>query len=415
MLDVSVALTRLLNHFSPVETETIKLDQAYHRVLAGDIVADSDLPSFDNSSMDGFAVRFEDVSDASPESPVTLKVVEDIPAGKQPARMIGTMEAARIMTGAPIPPGANAVVPIELTDQGEPGNPVQGIKAGNVRVLSPVGEGAFIRRAGSYITHGSTVLEHGYPLRPQDIGLLAMLGKPELRVFRKPRVGLVSSGDELVPVDQPLLAGKIHDSNAYMLTGMVDRDGGRTIYQGIIPDDEEAILSAMEEMHSQKVDLIVSTAGVSVGAFDLVKVIVAKEGELDFWRVNMRPGKPLAFGHFKGTPFIGLPGNPVSAFVGYEVFVRPAILKLAGRRELTRKKIKVRVDQPLESDGRESYLRAVVHYSERTWHASLTGGQESGNLFSLVQANALLIVPSGVKSLPSGSEVDAWIIDESLL
>lgn len=415
MLDVSVALKRLLDHFSTVETETIKLDQAYHRVLADDIVANSDLPSFDNSSMDGFAVRFEDVSDASPESPVTLKVVEDIPAGKQPARVIGTMEAARIMTGAPIPPGANAVVPVELTDQGEPGNPVQGIKAGIVRVLSPVGEGAFIRRAGSYITRGSTVLEHGYSLRPQDIGLLAMLGKPELRVFRKPRVGLVSSGDELVPVDQPLLAGKIHDSNAYMLTGMVERDGGRTIYQGIIPDDEEAILSAMEEMHSQKVDLIVSTAGVSVGAFDLVKVIVAKEGELDFWRVNMRPGKPLAFGHFKGTPFIGLPGNPVSAFVGYEVFVRPAILKLAGRRELTRKKIKVRVNQPLESDGRESYLRAVVHYSERTWHASLTGGQESGNLFSLVQANALLIVPSGVKSLPSGSEVDAWIIDESLL
>lgn len=413
MLDVSVALVRLLEHFSPVGTETIRLEKGYHRVLAKDIIADSDLPSFDNSSMDGYAVRCEDILDASRDSPVSLKVVDDIPAGKTPSKVIGSMEAARIMTGALIPPGANAVVPVELTDRSD--DTVHGAVPGVVRIFSPVEEGAFIRRAASYFTRGSLVINAGTTLRPQDIGLLAMLGKPEIQVFRKPLVGLISSGDELIPVDQPRIAGKIHDSNAYMLIGLIERDGGSTIYQGIIPDNEDAILSAMDELLSHDVDLIVSTAGVSVGAFDLVKIVVERKGELDFWRVNMRPGKPLAFGQFMGTPFIGLPGNPVSAFVGYEVFVRPALLKLAGRRDLTRRKIRVIVDQPLESDGRESYLRAVVHYVSREWHAALTGGQESGNLFSLVQANALLIMPSGVKSLPSGAEVDAWILDDSAL
>lgn len=413
MLEVTAALAKLLEHFSPVEAETIKLERANHRVLARDIIADSDIPSFDNSSMDGYAVRSEDISGASLESPVSLRVVDDIPAGKQPVRSIYTREAARIMTGALIPPGADAVVPVELTDQQRLSDHGGGKSPDLVMISSPVEKGAYIRHKGSYIHQGSTVLKSGMVLRPQDIGLLAMLGKSELQVFRKPLIGLISSGDELVPVDQPLMAGKVHDSNAYMLIGLIERDGGQSIYQGIIPDDEQAILVAMEQLVARKVDMIVSTAGVSVGAFDLVKVVVERKGQLDFWRVNMRPGKPLAFGHFMGIPFIGLPGNPVSAFVGYEVFVRPAVLKLSGKNELFRRRIIATVEQPLASDGRESYLRAIVRYKDRTWRASLTGGQESGNLYSLVQANALLIVSSGVKSLPSGSEVEAWILDET--
>lgn len=414
MLDVSVALERLLDHFTPVGTETINLEIAYHRVLAEDITAGIDLPMFDNSSMDGFAVRSLDTIGADNQSPIYLTIVDDIPAGKVPTIDIGSKQAARIMTGAPIPPGADAVVPLEFTDHFGVTDPIPDKTARTVGIMTSVEKGAYIRLAGSDVRRGSTVLESGICLRPQEIGLLAMLGRSYLQVFRHPRVALISTGDELIPVEETLRTGKIHDSNAYTLAGLINRDGGEAIYHGIVPDEEGILFDALEAVVDQDVDLIISTAGVSVGAFDLVKMVVEKRGKLDFWRVNMRPGKPLTFGNFMNVPFIGLPGNPVSAFVGYEVFVRPALLKLAGRSNLTRRRYKVITDEPLESDGRESYLRAVIRFSDHDWHASLTGHQGSGNLLSLVQANALLIMPSGVKSLPSGSEVDAWILDDGL-
>jgi molybdopterin molybdotransferase len=237
-----------------------------------------------------------------------------------------------------------------------------------------------------------------------------MLGVAKVSVFRLPRIVILSTGDELVPVESPLQPGKIHDSNAYTLSALIARDGGEAVYLGIVPDREESVRKILETAVESEADLILSSAGVSVGAFDFVRTVVQQDGKLDFWRVNMRPGKPLAFGNFQGVPFIGLPGNPVSAFVGYEVFVRPAISRLAGLLNISRNRIRATISHEIQSDGRESYLRAVVKIQDGRWFAKLTGHQGSGNLLSLVQANALLIIPSGVKSLPSGADVDAWLL-----
>jgi molybdopterin molybdotransferase len=241
-----------------------------------------------------------------------------------------------------------------------------------------------------------------------------MLGVAQVAVARRPRVAVISTGDELLPAEARLSPGKIRDANSYMLCGLVEDCGGQALNLGIVPDHPGAVLSALDQAIRENVDLIVSSAGVSVGALDFVRSVVETSGHLEFWRVNMRPGKPLAFGHYRNTPFFGLPGNPVSAFVGFEVFVRPALLKLQGLQALLRPTWRVRLLEPVESDGRESYLRAKVTMQSGEPVARLTGHQGSGNLHSLVQANALLLIPSGVKSLPSGGLVDAWMMTGEL-
>jgi molybdopterin molybdotransferase len=260
------------------------------------------------------------------------------------------------------------------------------------------------------VRKGQKILFTGSRLRAQDLGLLAMLGTSDLPVYRKPKVALLSSGDELMPVEAPLRPGQIHDSNSYTLSALITQAGCEVLSLGIAPDKKEAIQSLFDQAIAMQADMIISSAGVSVGALDYIKEVVESNGKLDFWRVNMRPGKPLTFGEYGGVPFMGLPGNPVSAFVGFEVFARPAIGKLAGLKTITRTTVKVRLAEAIESDGRESYLRAVVEEREGTSFAKLTGHQGSGNLLSLVQANALLIVPAGVKSLPIGGQADAWIL-----
>jgi len=240
-----------------------------------------------------------------------------------------------------------------------------------------------------------------------------MLGVALVPVYRKPRIAVFSTGDELLPVEAPLQGGKIHDANTYILVALIEATGGVPVNLGIVEDQENTVKAALDQAQFEGVDFILSSAGVSVGAFDFVRSVVEKEGRMDFWRVNMRPGKPLAFGHYQGRPFIGLPGNPVSAFVGYEVFVRLAIAKLAGLNDWKRPTKRVRLVEPVESDGRESYLRAIVEEKNGELQARLTGHQGSGNLRSLVQANALLIIPSGVKSLPTGAETNAWLLDDT--
>jgi molybdopterin molybdotransferase len=237
-----------------------------------------------------------------------------------------------------------------------------------------------------------------------------MLGVADVPVFCRPRVALLSSGDELIPVDEPLRPGKIRDSNTYTLAALIAEAGAEVVRLGIAADRRESVEAILENAAAQKVDLILSSAGVSVGAFDFIKDVVEAQGELTFWRVNMRPGKPLAFGKFKDIPFIGLPGNPVSAFVGFEVFVRPALERLSGREAQNRPRVRVRLAEQLSSDGRESYLRAHVRDEDGILSARLAGHQGSGNMLSIVQANALLIIPSGVKSLAAGTEVDAWLL-----
>jgi molybdopterin molybdotransferase len=337
-----------------------------------------------------------------------LSVIADIPAGNFPDFTVFPGQAARIMTGAPLPEGADSVIPIEDTDQSHRAdiNPV----INHVSIHKPTWPGNNVRKRGMDFHAGQLVLPPGHRLTPQDVGILATLGVSHPRVYRKPRVALLATGDELLPIEEPLSKGKIRDSNSYTLSAQICQIGATVIPLGLTQDKEELIKAKLDIAVSKQVDLIVTSAGVSVGAFDFVRKIIEENGRIEFWRVNMRPGKPIAFGQYQDIPIIGLPGNPVSAFICFEVFVQPAIRKIAGESNLTRRVVRVQLSEPIESDGRESYLRGVISQKEEGLIAQLTGQQGSGNLFSLIQANALLIVPSGVKSLPAGSFVNAWLL-----
>jgi len=408
MLTVTEARERILSHFQATTEETLPLIKCANRILAVDITAAHELPLFNNSSMDGFAIRAVDSRSAAVDSSLTLSVVADIPAGSAPTVTLGQGQAARIMTGAQIPAGADAVIPVEDTD-------FNSREAGTaapqtVSFTRTVKAGENVRTRGMDLHTGDVVLRKSRRLKPQDLGLLAMLGIANVKVHKKARIALLSSGSELIEVDAPLTEGKIHDSNSYALAAAIESTGAEVVRLGVAKDTLESVTGLLEKAAHEKVDLIISSAGVSVGAFDYVKEVIESKGKLDFWRVNMRPGKPLAFGEYRGKAFIGLPGNPVSAFVGFEIFVRPVLEKLSGQLDGSRLTVKVRCGEEIESDGRESYLRAKIRNESGVYIAALTGHQGSGNLLSLVQADALLIIPAGVKCLPVGQEVDAILL-----
>lgn len=408
LLSVQEALERLLQRLSPVDTEAVSLEAAVGRVLAEPIVAPTDLPPFANSSMDGYALRAEDVADAGPDRPVRLKVVADVGAGLEDLPSVGPGQAARIMTGAPLPPGADAVVPVEVTSTPQA---MAGTTAPEeVEVLRAVRPGDYVRPAGLDVRRGETVLLPGRRLRPADVGMLAALGVPRPKVFRRPRVAILSTGDELVEVHEPLRPGKIRDSNSYSLLAACRQAGAEAVRLGVAPDREEAVEAKFEEAAAMGADLLLSSAGVSMGAHDYVRVVLERRGELGFWRVNIRPGKPLAFGRYRDLPFLGLPGNPVSALVTFEVFVRPVLARLAGLENVERLVVRARLEEPVESDGRESYLRAHLEWRDGEYVARLTGSQDSSVLSSLVKANALVVIPAGVRSVEAGEVVEAWLL-----
>jgi molybdopterin molybdotransferase len=404
MLSVSEARERILSNFQSTATETIPLIAASNRVLAADIRATNDFPLFDNSSMDGFALRAEDTNASS----ITLSVVTDIPAGTSPKVTLGPGQAARIMTGAQMPQGANAVIPVEDTDFASREAGTSAPKT--VSFARKIKSGENVRPRGMDIRAGEIVLQKGRMLKPQDLGLIATLGVAHVEVFKKPRVALISSGNELIEIDKPLEEGQIHDSNSYTIATLVESTGAEVLRLGVAKDTIESVSALFGKAANENVDLILSSAGVSVGAFDFIKEVIETQGKMDFWKVNMRPGKPLAFGKYRGINFIGLPGNPVSAFVGFEVFVRDVLGRLSGRSEGSRLRVKVRSEEEIDSDGRESYLRAKIREENGILFAKLTGHQGSGNLLSLVQADALLIIPAGVKCVPAGQEVEALLI-----
>ena len=410
LLSVSEALERLLTEFRPLESEAVAIEDALGRILAEPVAASLDLPPFANSSMDGYAVHAADVASAGPGSPVALRVIGDIPAGARPsATPLPMGAAARIMTGAPMPPGADAIVPIEATDDsrssgGAPPPPVVGILAG-------VRPGANVRLPGEDARAGDLALPAGQLIRPAAIGLMAALGVAQVSVVCRPRVAILSTGDELAEPGQPLEPGQIRDSNSYALAGLVSAYGGRPIRLGRTPDRLDSVRQRLRAARESGADLIISSAGVSVGAFDVVRRALMEDGSLEFWRVNVRPGKPIAFGRVHGVPFLGLPGNPVSAIVTFEVFARPAILKMGGHTALDKPAVQVRLDEALTSDGRESYLRAVVRRDASGYSARLTGGQGSNLITSLTRANALLVIPSGVRQVAAGTALTAWMLD----
>jgi molybdopterin molybdotransferase len=409
-LSVEEAQQRILEAITPCPNITVPLSNACGHVLGGEIISETDLPPFANSSMDGFAVRAEDVHGASPQNPIRLSIVDDIPAGAQPHATIQNGQTARIMTGAPIPTGADAVIPLEDTNfsieqAGES-------TADNVLTYKPVKAGAFIRPKGQDIQKGHQVLAAGRKLMPQDVGLLASLGIVDVTVFKQPTIALISSGDELIPPNAPLEPGKIRDINTSLMAALIKQHDGEVMHLGIVPDDENAVRKRLDQACASGADMILTTAGVSAGAYDYIRMVIQEQGELTFWKVNLRPGKPLAFGNYCGLPIIGLPGNPVSAYVGFQLFVVPVINKMSGYEGVRRRKVRAFITQDIESDGRESYLRAILKTTDGQLSATLSGHQGSGNLFSLVQANALLIIPAGVRSLKTGSEVEAWVLDE---
>ncbi len=406
LLGVSEALEKLLTHFEPLPTEQIPLSKALSRVLAEDIFAGHPLPPFNNSSMDGYAVRSQDLIGASKISPVALDVIGDISSGVIELMPLTEKTAMRIMTGAPLPPGADSVVPVEETSR--PNAMAHQDLPENVLILTPVQKGDYVRDTGQDVSQGQKVLERGHRLRPQDIGMLAAVGIAEPLVHSIPKVALLSSGDELVDVADDLLPGFIRDSNGYSLSAAVHAVNATPLRMGIAPDDPERVEEMLQIAVETGANLIVSSAGVSMGAFDFVRSVIEKRGRLEFWRINLRPGKPLIFGFFDEVPVLGLPGNPVSALVTFEIFVRPVVDKLSGVLTTKRKKFHAILDHDIESDGRESYLRASVKWNGDTYEAKLVGSQDSGVLSSLVEANALIIIPAGVKSVEQGSIVEAW-------
>lgn len=408
-LTVAEALQRVLSSVVVLSSEQVPLSDALDRILAEEIVARDSLPPFANSSMDGYAVRSADVAGATQDTPIELKVVADIAAGAVSDVTLTEGAAARIMTGAPMPDGTDTVVPVEETS--EPWRDAERPLPDIIQIFRASGTGDYVRMPGEDILAGAVVLGAGHLVRPQDIGVLASLGYAELRVVRRPRVGILATGDELISVDEPLRPGKIRNSNSYAQAAQVASAGGVPVVLGTAGDSKSEVRSRLRDAVARSVDLIVSSAGVSVGAYDVVKAVLEEEGSVGFWRVRMRPGKPLAHGKFGGIPFLGLPGNPVSAMVSFERFARPAILKMAGHKELSRPTVEVIVDEEIRSDGRESYLRAVVQRRGTDYRAKTTGSQGSHIMTSLVKANALVIVPEGVKRVSEGERLQALMID----
>ncbi len=352
MLSVTQARQRLLAALPVCGIEKIPLRQAAGHVLAEDVAAPFDMPRFDNSSMDGYAVRAEDVKAAGKDTPVRLGVIGDIPAGIDFNGEVGKGQAARIMTGAAMPAGANAVAPVEDTDaSGEAGAALPK----SVQINQSLDRGDYVRPAGKDFRKGDDLLKAGIRLRPQEVALIALLGGAGVSVCRKPRVAIFSSGDELVMAGDQLTTGKIYETNSFSLSALISDSGAEPILLGIAGDNPQDVKKHLDLAVESKADLILTSAGVSVGAYDFLREAIATSGKLDFWKVNMRPGKPFTTGRYAEVPYVGLPGNPVSAFVGFEVFVRSALQKMGGVVDWKRKVLQAQTTEDISSDGRESF------------------------------------------------------------
>lgn len=409
-LTVGEALDRVLAGVQPLPAVTMPILAALGQVLAEPIIAQDNLPPFANSAMDGYAVRAADVGQASRFRPVHLQVVADIAAGSVPDVVLAEGATARIMTGGPLPAGADAVVPVEETNEAwrNPERPLP--KA--VEVYRSVQSGDYVRWPGEDMRAGLLVIPAGQLVRPQEIAVLAALGLTQVAVIRRPRVGVLATGDELIEIEETLRPGKIRNSNSYAQTAQLLSLGAIPVPLGIARDQEADVTARLQEGLAAGVDLFVSSAGVSVGAYDVVKAVLEREGAIAFWRVRMRPGKPLAFGQYGGVPYLGLPGNPVSAMLSFERFGRPLILKMAGHQRLSRPERSVEMQEEIYSDGRESYLRAIISCgADGRYQAVTTGKQDSHLQTSLVRANGLVIVPEGVKYVPAGGHLTALMTD----
>jgi molybdopterin molybdotransferase len=408
MHSVAEAVARITEGIAPLAVESVGLGQALGRVLASDIRSPITLPHWDNSAMDGYAVHGADIAGASAASPITLPVLETIAAGAFPSRALEAREATRIMTGAPIPEGADTVVRVEDTDAG----------LTQVQVRNDRDREKNIRRRGEDLTEGTIALPAGIPLGAAQIGVLASVGQATVAVHRRPRVAILGSGDELVDLDRfdEVRAGrKIVSSNAYTLDALVRLNGGSPIALGHAADSREAMRALFERALAEQPDLIVTSAGVSVGEFDHTRAALEEMGaQMALWRVRMRPGAPVGFGTIAGIPWIGLPGNPVSVMVTFELFVRPTIRRMLGHTRLHRRPVTVTIEEPVRIGAKLThFLRAIVTTQpDGSLTARLTGPQGSGILTSMSLANALLVVPEDRPEVPAGERLSALLLTE---
>ena len=413
MLSVEEAYDRIMSSFTPLEPVATPILDTLGHVLAEDINSPLDLPPMANSGMDGYAVRGDDIINAAPGHPRQLKVIGLVAAGQLPSQTVLSGTAVRIMTGAPVPDGADTVVPFEETDE------VQRRKAGlpleEVAILADLPFGSNVRPAGEDVGAGQLVLQAGTLIRPAEVGVMASLGMENAKVTRSPVVSILATGDELVPLGEALEGGKIYDSNSFAVAASVIACGGIPKPLGIAKDDL-ADLHRKLEMAADS-DLVITSAGVSKGDYDIVKDVLTQRGDINFWSVRMRPAKPLAFGHLQSengklVPLLGLPGNPVSAMVAFEMFARPAIRIMLGRKRLPRPTVEGVLTGPIHNaDGRRVYARVEVRWRNGTYYAIPTGPQGSNILTSMSRANGLAICPENLSAKKAGERVRIIMLD----
>ncbi len=413
MISVEQALEKILATFQLLEPEYVPIMDTLGQVLAEDIRSEITVPPWDNSAMDGYAVLAADTAGATANSPKTLKVIDTVIAGSISRKTVTAGTAIRIMTGAPLPKGADAVVQFEDTDEED--RRKAGKQDSVIAIRVAVKPHLNVRDAGEDIRSGDLVLEKGTLIRPAEVGVLASLGMAKVHVTRRPVIAVLSTGNELAAVGAPVSAGKIYNSNSYSVAGLVKKYGAIPLMLGIARDSVDSLVAALSK--GLTADMIITTGGVSAGDYDMVKNVLAAEGEINFWTVRMKPGKPLAFGFIRGSdrkvPLLGLPGNPVSSMVTFELFGRAAIMKMMGIKEMARPVVDVelaegRIDN---RDDRRVYSRAIVTRKGNKYNARLTGPQGSGMLTSMSRANALVILAEDRKKAVVGDILPAIMLD----
>jgi molybdopterin molybdotransferase len=400
------ARAAVLERLRPLPAREVPLGDALGCVLAEDVTAAEDLPPFANSAMDGFAVRAADLAGAGDQAPIALEVSGEVFAGSGSLPTVRSGGAARIMTGGPLPPGADAVVPVEQAT----------VDGDAVLVRLAPGERQFVREAGEDVRAGTVVLERGRELDPAAVGMLASVGRRQVPVHPRPRVAVVSTGDELVDPGDPLGPGQIRDSNSWLLAAQARAAGADAFRCGRLRDDPDALRRGFA-LAAAEGDLVLTSGGVSVGERDYTKQVLAELGDVRSFRVAMQPGMPQAFGFAAGTPLYGLPGNPVSCFVVFEVLVRPALRRLAGLPDdrLDRPRVVARLDGPVRSPaGKVSFLRVRLQVGDEGLVATLTGHQGSGVLSSAVAADGLAVVPAAQQRLEAGAAVQVVLLRDDL-
>ena len=404
MITVAEAIDQILQTINPLGLERVNILDALGRVLGEDVTAGRNIPPKDNSAMDGYALRFQDTIGAAENSPVVLEVIEDIPAGVIPQKSIAAGQSARIMTGAPIPEGADAVMKMEDTEKDKQ----------KVKIKAEAKLGQDIRRAGEDVREGELVMPKGSIVRPAGIGMLASLGRSFISVYQRPLVAVLATGNELVDIDESPSPWKIINSNSYSIASQTLNYGALAMQIGIAKDNREDLIAKFQA--AMRADIIVSSGGVSVGDYDLVKDIMQEVGSrMQFWQVAMRPGKPLAYGRAGDVPMFGLPGNPVSSMISFEQFIRPAILKMMGHRNIFRKTVRAVLQEDIEiRKGLTHFIRALVTVGAEGYAASTTGEQGSGILKSMVRANGLIVLPEDAEQVKSGTVVKVQLLDDGL-